>query len=972
MSNQSRKFKKRVTQIILIPLVSLLSGGHSLAETCEARRSPATKLAQLANDPQFPMSASERENLQLAALNAEQREVTTPVAPAFLVEHDATEQMQELASNLEALEADVGEQETSEKQAKRTEKLGQINQLLGVLDQKVRTRFTEVETTLQVNNLPPVIKDRHREAKDNYVARVTDVLGALSAAQQGSSANDIRAGLRAAAKLLRSSTTKRLEQPFDPTILPLRPPAPVNTAPHAVDRNSLREIRTADAPSALVRVTKAITAPTAEDLAENEDVQITDDIRALATSLNNQPVAIYHWVRNNIEYLPTYGSIQGSQFTLTAKRGNAFDIASLFIALLRAANVPARYVTGTIEVSASTVMNWVGGAATPVVAQQLLGQGGVPNVGVLSGGTTTHIRIDHVWVEALIDYVPSRGAVHRTGDTWVPLDASFKTHTFIPPSDYRTAIPLDPVFSSTPLFTLDESLGKVTDVSNEAAAMDERFNTWATQVADYLIQKDSNTPLSGFIGGSSVIQKTSSVFSGTLPYTVLNRGPVYSTLPPTLRHTATVTGFVSVQGVRSSTPSFSVQLSLPKLNSRRLGITFPPATADDAAVLATARSSGASSLPVYLVNVVPSIRLDDSTLGAGAPLRMGSSLSVDVVTQGPPGSNKTTYQVVAGDEVVVGITGNGVTRDVLVKRLAAHPVNDAAEYLQQIQLHYWMEATIAGDITAKGLDVQTLIMPSVGIFVSSLTVASFFGTPVSGIYQARFMDIQQAQVGVAGPDRSKTIAFLKQTGMIGSFLEGTVFDQLEGPPPAEIRGISAVHVISEAMTLNIPVYRITLQNRAAVLPLLSIDAAVKSDINNAVLQGKTVIVPESNLPGHPWSGVGYIIQDETTGAGAYRISGGINGGQIVNCLGELIVIFVRGVLIVVALALLFYLLAALLGNFVPRPVPIPVAAVTAGSVAPLVSNSDVADTYSYFLVIVDLLALATVASGEVTGPLYSL
>jgi transglutaminase-like putative cysteine protease len=80
--------------------------------------------------------------------------------------------------------------------------------------------------------------------------------------------------------------------------------------------------------------------PVAGDLAQTEDVQITPAIQALADSLGKNPVKIYNWVRNNIEFLPTYGSIQGADMTLSTRRGNAFYTASLLIGLLRASNIP--------------------------------------------------------------------------------------------------------------------------------------------------------------------------------------------------------------------------------------------------------------------------------------------------------------------------------------------------------------------------------------------------------------------------------------------------------------------------------------------------------------------------------------------------------------------------------------------------------------------------------------------------------
>jgi len=76
----------------------------------------------------------------------------------------------------------------------------------------------------------------------------------------------------------------------------------------------------------------AITPPVADDLAANVDVQITPAIQALATQLNHNPVQIYNWVHDNIEFAPTYGSIQGSDETLQSLHGNAYDTASLLIA----------------------------------------------------------------------------------------------------------------------------------------------------------------------------------------------------------------------------------------------------------------------------------------------------------------------------------------------------------------------------------------------------------------------------------------------------------------------------------------------------------------------------------------------------------------------------------------------------------------------------------------------------------------
>ncbi len=579
---------------------------------------------------------------------------------------------------------------------------------------------------------------------------------------------------------------------------------------------------------------------------------------------------------------------------------------------MRSAGVHAKYVTGTAEVPVDKVMNWVGGAENASVAQQLLGQGGVPNVGLISGGAITHIRVEHVWVEAFIDYIPSRGAVHVAGDTWVPMDAAFKLHTFTAPSGLIAANPLEDIIPPPEdLMDVDESLGKLTNVDD--SALDDPFVDWATRSDAYALENGLERTLDGMLGGKTIVQEARTTFAASLPYSVLTRGAGLSTLPASLRHYVTLNGFDSEFDRALGDPSYSVKLSLPTLNSRRLSIQFEPATQADADTLAAARASGASSLPVYLVRVVPVVKLDGVEQGRGGVVQMGSFTPVDVVLQDTEGSTTIAYpQIVAGDEIVAGVTGNGVARQVIEKRFAENPVDNASEYLHQVGLHYWAECDYLGEATARSLNVHPLRLPSVGFFSSPLTVSYLFGAPRSGVYASRIMDVKQSLQGAAGEDPANVTAYMKQSGIAGSYLEGSVFDQLEDSENAPIRGISSIHLIAEAADQGVPIYRITSANSAAVLPLLQLSSAVENDIRTAVNQGKTVLAPERNISHGNWNGVGYIITDETTGAAAYLISGGANGGGLLDCIRELVPRFIEVLVIAFLIALLIVLLIWLL------------------------------------------------------------
>jgi len=92
------------------------------------------------------------------------------------------------------------------------------------------------------------------------------------------------------------------------------------------------------------------------------------------------------------------------------------DIASLTVALLRASQIPARYVHGTIDVPIEQFNNWAGGFTSSDAAVDFAASGGIPTAAMISGGKIDEARLEHVWVEAAIDYFPSR--MRTAGCRW--------------------------------------------------------------------------------------------------------------------------------------------------------------------------------------------------------------------------------------------------------------------------------------------------------------------------------------------------------------------------------------------------------------------------------------------------------------------------------------------------------------------------------------------------------------------------
>jgi RHS repeat-associated protein len=202
----------------------------------------------------------------------------------------------------------------------------------------------------------------------------------------------------------------------------------------------------------LMQVALRNTPPEANACGYNANTDLVDtpeapkshpDIQALAKELDYNPARIFAWVNQNVTYEPYFGSLKGGVSTLWAKAGGATDQASLLIALLRASNVPARYVRGTVRVMDSTAKGadgrgprWIG-AKTYQGAASVLSSNGNPSA---SYGTNS-IGLAHVWVEACLPYSAYRGAaLDDSGHRWVPLDASYKDHR------YQAGIALDSTF----------------------------------------------------------------------------------------------------------------------------------------------------------------------------------------------------------------------------------------------------------------------------------------------------------------------------------------------------------------------------------------------------------------------------------------------------------------------------------------------------------------------------------------------
>jgi len=639
----------------------------------------------------------------------------------------------------------------------------------------------------------------------------------------------------------------------------------------------------------------AFAPPGPADLGENDDVVLTPAIRSLADSLGHNPVQIYNWVRDHVAFTPTWGSIQGADATLQTRRGNAYDTASLLVALLRASNVPARYAYGTIEVPAAAAQNWVGGVAAPEAAVSLFDQGGVPVQGVVSGGSIGALRLEHVWVEAWVDFNPSRGAVNRSASTWVPLDASYKQYRYSAGLPVRTGVTLDTAALSARIaqgasISADGVSGL--DLSTLAAA----YADFTGRVDAYIQSHKPGATVADVLGAQSIIGEGLPVLAGALPYKTVALGAVYSELPDTLRWKVQY-GVYADEFERSQGHALaSVSQSLPKWGGKRLTLTFPGASAGDDSRLAARLN--ANPLPANVsastVSTKVQLTIDGTVAASGGSVPFGTAL-VGAVGIFDPQVGDWRYapgtRVVAGETHSLALIGNGVSpatlaasRDRLAamgSQLAAHQYAGlgqdglVGEVLDYAALAY--ATTVAGntELMCKACGIVGYPLPTIVRVSTHATVTSANGLPQSVAFPGVALTVEAiGRTAVASDaNAARAQAFQRTYGERASAYTHLLLDALFTDAAHAGSAASAVRALHAATTSGQKIYRATSANGATVLPQLGVDPATITVVQDAIQSGRTATISQSGVAVGAWNGVGYVLEDTATGSGDYEISG---------------------------------------------------------------------------------------------------
>jgi Transglutaminase-like superfamily len=690
-------------------------------------------------------------------------------------------------------------------------------------------------------------------------------------------------------------------------------------------------------------------APTEADLVETDEVKITAAIQAKAVELGNNPVKIHNWVRNTIEWVPTWGAIQTAQSTMEKGRGNAIDIASLEIALLRAAKIPARYQFGTIEVEADKLKNWVGGTTSTEAAQQIMSQGGIASRALVAGGRVVSVRMEHAWVQAYVNWAPSRGGKqgsatqhpnpNATKNAWVPLDAAYKQYQYAPGMDLVKQVPIDSqsLLSAVQAgATVNETEGWVQNINQ--VAIQSQLTEYQSRLKAHIDASagGADATVGQVIGRRIIPQQSWELLPGTLANSVVLRGAQVAAVPQGLQHRFSfMLNAIDVHGYDGSN-YLSYTAKLSQIEGKRLTLSYAPASQADADLIASylpkPNADGSpirpeqlpKSLPGYAIRLRPQIMLDGQVVASSTTsVTMGTDLtSIGGFTAlGDPSRWDLTKDEshVAGQATAIGISAGGISVAQLerVKQRLQHTRN-VMQSTDQVAISSLNGEQVSGDLLTATIwswfaavesqnrliqnQAQMIENPgmSYGLFHAVAQPVISWGVVRQVEFPGVSLDIGHVRVmsWAQDNDRRKWIGYQRLRGQYMSALEHAIPERLFSNPsrcsvagstapngglPACPRGVSAVQAIGVAAQAGQKVYTITREiyaNSPSIVSgaLSGHSSSTRSSVQNALNVGLEVTIHEKPVTIGGWSGAGYTTIDPNTGAGAYIIEGGSNGG----------------------------------------------------------------------------------------------
>ncbi len=588
------------------------------------------------------------------------------------------------------------------------------------------------------------------------------------------------------------------------------------------------------------------------DTAASAEAPISEEIAALAQSLQWNPVLIYEWVKNNIETDWYWGVMKGAEETLHQKSGNDADQAALLTALLRASGFPTRYVRGTIEFfpDIEKVKNLTG-ITDPMQIAAFFQKAGIAFKPIIAGGKIANFQVEHVWVESQMPYSNYRGAVIDTmGKSWLGLDTSIK------PAGYMRNTPQDVPASVTDTVR-DDYLQGVRDKTP--------LEFLQGRVGDYLSASQPGKGWLDVLESRTLNPEVLKIIPASLQFKQIAIDGEYTELPADLRHQ------VRFGATSNGNELFTTTLDVMRLSNRRVVLTYEPETVEDQQIIDS--FGGLDNTPSYLVRLRPVLEVDGERMVVaqdGLPMGAEYTITIDVVT--PNGTATINNTHVAGNLAVIGVVGENA-----VTQLPISESDDAQAILFKEAIGYIDRWNKAEDELAAFFKVAIARpMPTVVTVGGVIDVTYILDIPQDFEWKGVFIDaaLRGAEVVTQTADPGREREFMRLSSLQGSILENRLFED-----DFKVDSVSTAKLLQVANVNGPSLVIIDRTNIDTVLPTLNLDDGITADIRNSVNQGLTVTIPQTEMTYLDWFGIGYVKENPETGESGWMLSGMVAGGM---------------------------------------------------------------------------------------------
>ncbi|MBR0529677.1 MAG: VWA domain-containing protein [Ruminococcus sp.] len=584
------------------------------------------------------------------------------------------------------------------------------------------------------------------------------------------------------------------------------------------------------------------------DSGEKTETKMTEEMADLADHLKT-PLAVYEYLYNNLnsEFYAT--SRKGAIGTYEQNGGSDVDCSSLLIAMLRYLGYDAEYVTGEVTITAQQLIDLTG--AKDIATAEKIFLMGNRKVTRING---TVYRFTHTWVKANID------------DVEYDLDVYLKK--------YDRVDGISKIADSEQIQNAASDLKDPADIFTAANSID------VTAVSEDLS-----------IGGKAIHQ----VKISKLPSKVrFEKAGETEKLHDIITSTTVQTDklYLGFNG------DYQQSISAPKLVISSISIGYVPNDSiydllGDGSKPRDIYSLSGDYLATYSNAISPALYIDNQIAYEwdGALTKLGEKQTMNIAVVSDGHKYEETKEMLVGTLNALIVDTQNISAQALYTALSRLPeteedkakvtennfFNDkyAGNYLQLVGTTYFAEYDIQSKLLSSAREVYSERELSYGFisYIPEIT-ESLYRVSISKTGSFQFDILGNIRSGVSyngNADDEKTWRFAD--GYVSSLLESDVLEQFTG-----IDSVSTAAVLAEAEDEDIDIVVINSKN-ADIISTLELSAHDIQEITNEVNAGNTIITPCKNITVGNWTGTGYIVENETNGSLAFKLSSGLNGGS---------------------------------------------------------------------------------------------